>query len=225
MIDITAHCVVPAKEDDKLVSLYAASTGKGRYCFKLLPPQPGSKKGLTFTQPRVHYFAVDSKDDMRAWMAALIKTTIDIDTSVPVISSCATPTVSLSRAQEMLSQAREATRLREQQRYLNEEDEDQMLWEKQQNKLQSSDYGTGSHGNTLRQSDDEALGSAINLSSNGNTTVNSNGFASPYLLASGVLSPSLGSSSGKFQDTTPDLTANLKGDYFGRHQHSSGEHF
>lgn len=225
LIDITAHCVVPAKEDDKLVSLYAASTGKGRYCFKLLPPQPGSKKGLTFTQPRVHYFAVDSKDDMRAWMAALIKTTIDIDTSVPVISSCATPTVSLSRAQEMLSQAREATRLREQQRYLNEEDEDQMLWEKQQNKLQSSDYGTGSHGNTLRQSDDEALGSAINLSSNGNTTVNSNGFASPYLLASGVLSPSLGSSSGKFQDTTPDLTANLKGDYFGRHQHSSGEHF
>lgn len=224
LIDITAHCVVPAKEDDKLVSLYAASTGKGRYCFKLLPPQPGSKKGLTFTQPRVHYFAVDSKDDMRAWMAALIKTTIDIDTSVPVISSCATPTVSLSRAQEMLSQAREETRLREQQRYLNEEDEDQLMWERQQHQLQPSELGSDSHGNTFRQSDEDPLGSAINLSSNGNTTVTSNGFASPYLLASGMLSPSLGSGSGRFQDTTPELPPNVKGDYFGRTQRGSGEH-
>ncbi|QLG73356.1 hypothetical protein HG535_0E04400 [Zygotorulaspora mrakii] len=186
LIDITAHCVIPAKEDDKLVSLYAASTGKGRYCFKLLPPAPGSKKGLTFTQPRVHYFAVDSKDDMRAWMAALIKTTIDIDTSVPIISSCATPTVSLSRAQEMLSEAREATRLREQQRYLNEEDEDQMLWESQQRQTSAGD--------------DDMLGSAINISSNGNTTVNSTGFASPYLLASGALSPSIAMNGEKFQD-------------------------
>lgn len=202
LIDITAHCVVPAKEDDKLVSLYAASTGKGRYCFKLLPPQPGSKKGLTFTQPRVHYFAVDSKDDMRAWMAALIKTTIDIDTSVPVISSCATPTVSLSKAQEMLSQAREVTRLREQQRYLNEEDEDQMLWEKQQNQRQVSNIGD----ETYRNSDEEALASAINLSSNANTTVSSNGFASPYLLASGVLSPHTGSDGGRFQEKTPELS-------------------
>lgn len=31
LIDITAHRVIPAKEDDKLVSLYAASTGKGRF--------------------------------------------------------------------------------------------------------------------------------------------------------------------------------------------------
>lgn len=198
LIDITAHCVVPAREDDKLVSLYAASTGKGRYCFKLLPPQPGSKKGLTFTQPRVHYFAVDSKEDMRAWMAALIKSTIDIDTSVPVISSCATPTVSLSKAQEMLTQAREATRLREQQRYLNEEDEDQMLWEKQQNQKQQPNVAD----DTYRYSDEEALASAVNLSSNANTTVSSNGFASPYLLASGVLSPH--AEAGRFQEKTPE---------------------
>lgn len=202
LIDITAHCVVPAKEDDKLVSLYAASTGKGRYCFKLLPPQPGSKKGLTFTQPRVHYFAVESKDDMRAWMAALIKTTIDIDTSVPVISSCATPTVSLSKAQEMLSQAREMTRLREQQRYLNEEDEDQMLWEKQQNQKQQSNVANDN--NNTFQNSDEALASTMNLSSNANTTVSSNGFASPYLLASGVLSPHMASESGGFPESTPE---------------------
>lgn len=198
LIDITAHCVVPAKEDDKLVSLYAASTGKGRYCFKLIPPHPGSKKGLTFTQPRVHYFAVDGKDDMRAWMAALIKTTIDIDTSVPVISSCSTTTVSLSRAQEMLSQAREESRLREQQ-YMNEEDEDQLLWEREQ------------QGNKENKENSEvdALGPAMtNPSSNGSTAIATAGFASPYLLASGVLSPNLHRSgtakSGKFQDRTPE---------------------
>lgn len=195
LIDITAHCVVPAKEDDKLVSLYAASTGKGRYCFKLIPPHPGSKKGLTFTQPRVHYFAVDNKDDMRAWMAALIKTTIDIDTSVPVISSCTTTTVSLSKAQEMLSQAREETRLREQ-RYLNEEDEDQLLWEREQ------------QGNRENDEEDGPASATTNPSSNGSTTMASAGFSSPYLLASGALSPGIQRSgtgkSGKFGDRTPE---------------------
>ena len=137
LIDITGHRVVPAREDDKLVSLYAASTGKGRYCFKLVPPQPGSRKGLTFTQPNVHYFAVDSNDDMRAWMAALIKTSIDIDTTVPVVSSYSTATVSLPKAQEMLLQAREETILREKGRLLNEEDEDQMVWENE-NRTQDS---------------------------------------------------------------------------------------
>ncbi|SJM85375.1 related to protein BOI2 [Zygosaccharomyces bailii] len=200
LIDITAHCVVPAKEDDKLVSLYAASTGKGRYCFKLIPPHPGSKKGLTFTQPRVHYFAVDGKDDMRAWMAALIKTTIDIDTSVPVISSCSTTTVSLSRAQEMLSQAREETRLREQQ-YMNEEDEDQLLWEREQ-------QGNKENKENKENSEEYTLSATTQPSSSGSGTMATTGFASPYLLASGVLSPNLHRSgtakSGKFQDRTPE---------------------
>ena len=79
----------PASDDDRLISLYAASLGKGKYCFKLVPPQPGSKKGLTFTEPRVHYFAVENKSEMKAWLSAIIKATIDIDTSVPVISSYA----------------------------------------------------------------------------------------------------------------------------------------
>lgn len=196
LIDITAHRVVPAKEDDKFVALYAASTGKGRYCFKLIPPQPGSKKGLTFTQPRVHYFAVDSKDDMRAWMAALIKATIDIDTSVPIISSCATPTVSLSKAQEMLSQAREETRLREEQRYLNEEDEDQMLWEQQ-------------HQQQLQLQEDIGNETSANTSSINNNTTLTPGFQSPYLLASGVLSPNIVANgtpknSGRFPDQQAD---------------------
>ncbi|SCU87164.1 LAMI_0D05006g1_1 [Lachancea mirantina] len=192
LIDITAHRVLPAKDDDKFVALYAASTGKGRYCFKLLPPQPGSKKGLTFTQPRVHYFAVDTKDEMRAWMAALIKATIDIDTSVPIISSCATPTVSLTKAQELLTQAREETRMREEQRFLNEEDEDQLLWEQQQR----GDFGA--HENNT---DTSTPGSSIQHNTSG-------GFQSPYLLASGVLSPNLGKGNGRMPDQSP-------GDYFG----------
>ncbi|SCU95275.1 LAME_0F11496g1_1 [Lachancea meyersii CBS 8951] len=186
LIDITAHRVLPAKEDDKLVALYAASTGKGRYCFKLLPPQPGSKKGLTFTQPRVHYFAVDTKEEMRAWMAALIKATIDIDTSVPIISSCATPTVSLNKAQEMLSQAREETRQREEQRFLNEEDEDQMLWEQQQRAELNVQEGT--------------KGSSTPNSSVQLNSTNGSGFHSPFLLASGVLSPGTPQNNGRFQE-------------------------
>lgn len=113
LIDITSHKVLPAKEDDKLLSLYAASLGHGKFCFKLVPPAPGSKKGLTFTQQKVHYFAVDTKDEMRNWMAALIKATIDIDESVPILSSCATPTVSLQKAQNMLSEARETAKAKE----------------------------------------------------------------------------------------------------------------
>ncbi|CCE63168.1 hypothetical protein TPHA_0E00730 [Tetrapisispora phaffii CBS 4417] len=131
LIDITGHRVVPAKDDDKIVSLYAASTGKGRYCFKLLPPQPGAKKGLTFTQPRVHYFAVDTKDEMRSWMSALIKSTIDINTETSVVSSYSSSTISLAKAKEMLSQARQENIQRQQGTLLNEEDEDQMLWEQE----------------------------------------------------------------------------------------------
>ncbi|UCS19221.1 uncharacterized protein HLK63_C01705 [Nakaseomyces glabratus] len=138
LIDITAHRVVPANEDDKLVALYAASVGKGRFCIKLLPPQPGSKKGLTFTQPKIHYLAVETKDEMRAWLSALIKATIDFDTSVPVISSYATPTVSLSKAKEMLSEARKLTQERDNERRFDETDEDKLYWEEQLQQNSSS---------------------------------------------------------------------------------------
>ncbi|EJS44002.1 boi2p [Saccharomyces arboricola H-6] len=222
LIDITAHRVIPAKEDDKLVSLYAASTGKGRYCFKLLPPQPGSKKGLTFTQPRTHYFAVENKEEMRGWMAALIKTTIDIDTSVPVISSYTTPTVSLSKAQEMLAEAREETKLREQQMLENEEDEDQLLWDQQQ-RLQQQQYSNQA-GRTISESTQQTSGedtiSTPNLSSATNTTIGSNGFSSPFLLASGILSPVLArNNSMRGSDKQGKLTT--EEDYFGEGSHKS----
>lgn len=106
LIDLTAHKVVPARDnEDKLVALYASGTGAGRYCFKLLPPAPGSKKGLMFTLPKVHYFAVDTAEEMKGWMNAFLKATIDRDDSVPIVSSCVTPTVTLNRAQEMLQES------------------------------------------------------------------------------------------------------------------------
>ncbi|ESW98412.1 hypothetical protein KL918_005135 [Ogataea parapolymorpha] len=112
LIDITAHRVLPAVDtEDKLSTVYAATTGSGRYCFKLVPPAPGSKKGLTFTQQKVHYFAVETKDEMRGWMAALMKATIELDESVPAISSCVTPTIPLQKAQERMVEARENARL------------------------------------------------------------------------------------------------------------------
>lgn len=129
LIDITGHRVVPVKDDDKLVAIYAASTGKGKYIFKLLPPQPGSRKGLTFTQPQVHYFAVDSKEQMRDWLGALIKASIDIDSSVPIVSSYMMPTVSLEDAKKMLEDAKEEMLLREHERLMFEVDEDKLLWE------------------------------------------------------------------------------------------------
>lgn len=115
LIDITAHRVLPARDDDKLVSLYAATTGQGRFCFKLVPPAPGSKKGLTFTQPKVHYFAVETREEMRNWMVALMKATIDLDDTIPTVSTCSTPTVSLQKAQELLLKARENAKAREEQ--------------------------------------------------------------------------------------------------------------
>lgn len=115
LIDITAHKVIPinSEGEDKYVALYAASTGLGRYCFKLIPPAPGFKKGLTFTQPKTHYFAVETHEEMRGWLKALMTCTIDIDDSVPVVSSCSTPTVSLAKAQELLAKAREETKLKD----------------------------------------------------------------------------------------------------------------
>lgn len=106
LIDITSHKVVPVADDDKFVAMYAASVGAGRHCFKIVPPPPGSRKGVTFTVPKIHYFATDTKEEMREWINAITKATIDRDDSVPVFSSCSTPTVSLVRAQEIMSESK-----------------------------------------------------------------------------------------------------------------------
>lgn len=252
LIDITAHKVLPVSTDnenavanDKYIALYASSTGFGRYCFKLVPPAPGFRKGLTFTQPKTHYFAVDSQEEMRGWLKALMTSTIDIDDTVPVVSSCSTPTVTLNKAQELLAKAREETKLK-----------DEELREKgfgrdgQNNELLDSYYSqfvnefsntSGENSPMIDSLDESTLSSAHNSAPKltvdtsaknykGPSTpqVSQTGFASPYLLASGVFSPKLtnsgntGSSSG-----TPKLSLNLNLrpnlDYYNDTQSSNSE--
>ena len=129
LIDITSHHVASIKDEDRLITLSATSTRNGRYIFKLLPPQPGSRKGLTFTQPKVHYFSVDSKEDIRNWISALIKANIDIDDTVPVISTYAMPTISLNKAKQMLKEAKEEMALKLQEDNDTNDDEGKLNWE------------------------------------------------------------------------------------------------
>ncbi|KAK6522571.1 hypothetical protein TWF281_002010 [Arthrobotrys megalospora] len=129
LIDITSHRVLPAA-DDRFVSLHAsvaaitsspshassANPGNGQsgpnlpptppskggwFTFKLVPPQPGAAKGVMFTPPKLHYFATDSKQIGREWMAAFMKATIDRDETAPVISTFSANTISLAKARAM----------------------------------------------------------------------------------------------------------------------------
>lgn len=247
LIDITAHKVLPISTDadgntsnDKYIALYASLTGFGRYCFKLVPPAPGFKKGLTFTQPKTHYFAVETQEEMRGWLKALMTATIDIDDSVPVVSSCNTPTVTLAKAQEMLAKAREDTKLK-----------DEMLRSKG---YRNGEYGDDRSMTFLNESGTSeepspvvgSLEETTVSSTNGETSSkvphltvdtlaksyrspstpqapNSGGFASPYLLASGLLSPkpnTPGSNSGTPGTSTPQ-TSRVRSDYFGNTEDAS----
>jgi len=71
---------------------------QGWFTFKLIPPAPGAAKGVTFTPPRLHYFATDMRDDGKKWMAAMMKATIDRDETKPVITSYSAKTISLGLA-------------------------------------------------------------------------------------------------------------------------------
>lgn len=244
LIDITAHKVIPIHSDnennssnDKYIALYAASTGFGRYCFKIIPPAPGFKKGLTFTQPKTHYFAVESQEDMRGWLKALMTATIDIDDSIPVVSSCSTPTVSLSKAQELLAKAREETKQRDEEntqeknkqieeeegidtiyRQFMHENDDDMTSEENSPIVESQDESTlSTYPNTSQSAPKLNVDTNLKKQRNPSTPQLSSqpGFSSPYLLASGLLSPKLAVSQSS-GGSTPNLSLGQKGnlDYF-----------
>lgn len=124
IIDISFHRVLPAN-DEKLTGLHATLTGvsntpvapsdssltttggdsllKGddsMFIFKLQPPRAGLSKAVTFTKPVVHYFAVPNLQQGRAWMAALMKATIDRDDTVPMTSTYQQKTISLAKARQ-----------------------------------------------------------------------------------------------------------------------------
>lgn len=126
LIDISFHRVLPAHEE-KITGLHASLTGAassptspqmsttptmasrdlkehppsssdGLFIFKLVPPKVGLTKAVTFTKPMVHYFAVNSRQEGRLWMAALMKATIDRDEDGVVTTTYNQKTISLAKA-------------------------------------------------------------------------------------------------------------------------------
>lgn len=129
LIDISSHRVLPAN-DERMTGLHATITRaasspsspqnatiqttagtdtansieedmSGMFIFKLVPPRAGLQKGVQFTKPIVHYFAVDSLAVGRLWMAALMKATIDRDEALPFTTTYQQKTISLEKAQAM----------------------------------------------------------------------------------------------------------------------------
>lgn len=130
LIDISSHRVLPAN-NERMTGLHAALTRagstptsphdatiptnassdsrktafdqdvSGMFIFKLVPPRAGLQKGVQFTKPIVHYFAVDNIQLGRLWMAALMKATIDRDDSVAVTTTYQQKTISLEKARAM----------------------------------------------------------------------------------------------------------------------------
>ncbi|GAB7366484.1 hypothetical protein MBLNU230_g8277t1 [Neophaeotheca triangularis] len=68
------------------------------FIFKLQPPKSGLSKGVTFTKPMVHYFAVPNRSEGRLWMAAMMKATIDRDEDGVVTTTYNQETISLAKA-------------------------------------------------------------------------------------------------------------------------------
>lgn len=87
-----------AEKKEKMDRKEKSEKDKGWFTFKLVPPAPGAAKGVTFTPPRLHYFATETRDEGKRWMAAIMKATIDRDETKPVITSYSAKTISLARA-------------------------------------------------------------------------------------------------------------------------------
>lgn len=127
LIDITAHRVLRV-DNDPFTTLHATLSGAinlasppmggdgasnassstnsrdhfhGPFIFKLVPPKSGASRTVQFTKPTTHYFQVDSVEEGRRWMAALMKATIDRDLSIPVETSNKQKTISLKQARAM----------------------------------------------------------------------------------------------------------------------------
>lgn len=129
LIDISFHRVLPA-DNERLTGLHATLTGASNtptmpanttvqtiadteagadptpssesiFIFKLVPPRAGLSRAVNFTKPTVHYFAVPNIKIGRAWMAALMKATIDRDDTQPIVTSYQQKTISLAKARAM----------------------------------------------------------------------------------------------------------------------------
>jgi hypothetical protein len=98
-----AHIATIAAKEDAAEPESTLSKGSGdqMFIFKLVPPRTGLPKGVSFTKPTVHYFAVPNIKQGRLWMAALMKATIDRDDSKPITTTYQQKTISLAKARAM----------------------------------------------------------------------------------------------------------------------------
>lgn len=94
----TSTTPTQAEADLKANPPKPGETSDGLFIFKLVPPKSGLAKGVSFTKPTVHYFAVNSRQEGRLWMAALMKATIDRDEDGVVTTTYNQKTISLAKA-------------------------------------------------------------------------------------------------------------------------------
>ncbi|KAK4555767.1 polar growth protein [Recurvomyces mirabilis] len=94
----TSAATQAAIDLSKTVPKSGESPSDGLFIFKLVPPKSGLAKGVSFTKPTVHYFAVNSRQEGRLWMAALMKATIDRDEDGRVTTTYNQKTISLAKA-------------------------------------------------------------------------------------------------------------------------------
>lgn len=87
-----------ASEDSKKQSSSSETT---TFIFKLVPPKAGLSRAVQFTKPAIHFFQVDSVEEGRAWMAALMKATIERDLNLPVKTTNKQKTISLKQARTL----------------------------------------------------------------------------------------------------------------------------
>lgn len=96
-----ASLLTAASKDSANAANNVEENMDGMFIFKLVPPRAGLQKGVQFTKPIVHYFAVDSLAVGRLWMAALMKATIDRDEGLPFTTTYQQKTISLEKARAM----------------------------------------------------------------------------------------------------------------------------
>lgn len=89
------------KSSDASGSGKTASHSQTPFFFKLVPPKSGMSRSVQFTKPTTHYFQVDSVQEGRLWMAALMKATIERDLSRPVETTNKQKTISLKQARAL----------------------------------------------------------------------------------------------------------------------------
>ncbi|KAL1880921.1 hypothetical protein Plec18167_003456 [Paecilomyces lecythidis] len=95
----TADLAISEQASSSDITSRSKSGADGPFIFKLVPPK--MSRSVQFTKPAIHYFQVDSIQQGRLWMAALMKATIERDPNLPVEMTNKQKTISLKQARAL----------------------------------------------------------------------------------------------------------------------------